>query len=51
MMDRDPVSLALELTQLSPAEREAHYERLQISPSLRANVETLLAAEAKRDGA
>ena len=48
-MERDPVSLALELTQLSPAEREAHYERLHISPSLRANVETLLAAEAKRD--
>ena len=48
-MNRDPVDLALELTQLTPEEREDEYERLQVSPSLRANVEALLEAELKHD--
>jgi serine/threonine protein kinase len=48
-MNRDPVDLALELTRLTPSEREDEYERLQASPSLRANVERLLEAELKHD--
>jgi tRNA A-37 threonylcarbamoyl transferase component Bud32 len=44
-MEPDPVALALELTQLSPSAREAHYVQLGLSPSLRAKVEDLLHGE------
>jgi len=46
-MDPDPVTLALELTHRSPAEREARYAQLRISTALRAEVEALLLADAE----
>src|SRR5262245_19978775 len=41
-MDRDAIALFREVADRSPSEREAHYARHQISPALRADVESLL---------
>jgi serine/threonine protein kinase len=49
-MDPDPVTLALDLTHRSPAEREARYAQLGISTALRAEVEALLLADAGMRG-